>query len=186
MKKLRGLIAAVLVFATALSATGCTGIKYIENEDIFIDALDSAAGISKKEIRIREKRTTYNGQDAEYLIFAEDGDNNYLYVRYEDEDDAMDAFEDFYEDFEEVLGDKDFDGSNVRSISKTKGSVVINGDFEDGIELSGFAKFMDDTEFYGGVYVNKNVLIKVYSLDGSKRDKEKITNFLKEIGLPKP
>ena len=186
MNKLRGLAAAFLAGAMMLSVAGCSGVKYIEDEDKFFDALEKTADIRKKDTILHEKNTIFDGDDVEYIIFAEDGDNYYLYVRYEDEDDAMDRFEEFFEDFEDALDDDVFDGANMRALSKTKGSVVLNGDFEDGVELSGFDKFYDDTGFYGGVYVNKNVYIEVYSLDGSKRDKEKIDTFLKTIGMPKP
>ena len=49
MKKLRALIATVLVFATTLSLAGCAGFKVIEDEDDFFDALDNAVGIDEDE-----------------------------------------------------------------------------------------------------------------------------------------
>ena len=50
MKKLSSLTAAVLVGATMLSVAGCSGIRYIESEDIFFDALKNTVGIKKRDL----------------------------------------------------------------------------------------------------------------------------------------
>ena len=188
MKKLRALTATVLALATAFSIAGCSGFKVIDDEDVFFDALDNAIGIDEDET-LHDKNVKVNGDKAEYVIYAKDGDNIYTYIRFKDEDDALDYFEEFYEDFEDAKEDKDFTGNHTASMGKTRGNVVFNGEVESGTTLSLYRNdmyFYEDTEIYGGVYVNKNVYIEVYSVDGSKRDKEKINTFLKEIGFPKP
>lgn len=184
MKKIRAVIASVLACATLLSFTGCNNFKAIEDEDIFFDALDSAVGIDEDETT-HVKNTTVSGNKAEYVITAKDGDNTYIYIRYKKDEDAMDYFEDMYDDFEDICKDKDFDGSHSSSLSKTKGYITFNGDVESGSRI-GTRYMSKDTEIYGGIYVNKNVYIEVYSIEGSKRDKEKASNFLKELGFPKP
>ena len=98
MKKLRALIATVLVFATTLSLAGCTGFKVIQDEDDFFEALDNAAGIDEDET-LHLKNVTVGGDKAEYLIHVKDGDNYYTYIRFKKEDDAMDYFDEVYEDF---------------------------------------------------------------------------------------
>ena len=188
MKKLKAITAAFLACATMLSFTSCAGFKVIDDEDVFFDALDNAVGIDDDET-FNQKNTTYNGDKVEYVIYAQDGDNFYTYIRFKKADDAMDLFDDFYQDFKEIREDGDFEGSHSSSATKTRGSVVFNGEIESGSAISFFRhdKYLyEDTEVYGGVYVNDNVYIEVYSMNGSKRDKEKITNFLKEIGFPKP
>ena len=184
MKKMRAVIASVLVCATLFSFTGCSSFKAIEDEDVFFDALDDAVGIDKDETT-HAKNTTVGGDKAEYVITAKDGDNTYIYIRYKDEDDAMDYFEDMYDDFQDLCKDKDFKGSHSASLSKKKGYVTFNGDVESGSKI-GSRYLSQDTEIFGGVYVNKNVYIEVYSIEGSKRDKEKATAFLKQLGFPKP
>lgn len=186
MKRLRSLIAAVLVGATMLSVAGCSGMKYIESEDAFFDALKNSASIRKKDMQLHEKNTEYNGDDVEYLTFTEDGHNSYCYIRFEDADDAMKMFEDKYDSFEDLLDDEEFDGTNKRLISKGKGYLVLNGDVEEGAEFDGFTFYSGDMEYYGGFYVNKNVYIEVYTLNGSKREKEKIDAVLKDLKLPTP
>ncbi|MCR4704094.1 MAG: hypothetical protein K5665_10585 [Saccharofermentans sp.] len=186
MKKLSSLTAAVLVGATMLSVAGCSGIRYIESEDTFFDALKNTVGIKKRDMLVHEKNTTYSGIDVEYLTFTEDGNNSYCYVRYEDPDDAMERFENKYESFEDILGDKLFDGSNRRMINRDQGYIVLDGDLEKDTEFDGSTYHLSDTHYYGGFYVNKNVYIEVYSVNGSRKDKEKIDAVLKELNLPKP
>lgn len=188
MKKLHSAVAVILVMATVLSLSGCSSFKVIDNEDQFFDALEESAGIKKKNT-IHEKKYEVNGDDTEYFIYTGDGDNFYTYIRFEDEDDAMDYFDEFYQDFEEIKEDKEFDGSYSMSMNKTRGMVTFNGEVEsdNGLNFYHMNKyFFEDTDIYGGVYVNKNVYIEVYSANGSKRDKEKIDKFLKQLGLPKP
>lgn len=188
MKKLRALIATVLVFATTLSLAGCAGFKVIEDEDDFFDALDNAVGIDEDET-LHVKNVTVNGDKAEYVIHVKDGDNYYTYIRFKKEDDAMDYFDEIYEDFADICEDKDFTGSRTTSMNKVRGTVIFNGELESGSPLYLYSNdvfLYKDAEIYGGVYVNQNVYIEAYSVDGSKRDKEKINTFLKEIGFPKP
>ena len=188
MKRLKAVTAAFLACATLLSLTGCFGFKVIDDEDVFYDALDNAAKIDKDETR-HEKNVTLDGDKVQYYITASDGDNFYTYIRYKKADDALDRFDDFYEDFEDIKDDGEFEGSSSMSYGKTSGSVIFNGELEGNTAI-GFYRtnqyFYDDAEIFGGVYVNDNVYIEAYSVNGSKRDKEKITNFLKELKFPKP
>ena len=188
MKRLKAVIASVLTCATLLSFTSCSGFKVIDDEDVFFDALDKAAGIDKSDT-MHERNYSYNGDKVEYMIYTGDGDNFYTYMRFKKADDAMDMFDDFYQDFEEVKEDEDFEGSSTMTETKTRGSVIFNGEIESDTSLSFFHMnqyFFEDSDIFGGVYVNDNVYIEAYSVNGSKRDKEKITNFLKELGFPKP
>ena len=188
MKKMRSAVAVILVMSTIISLSGCSGFKVIDDENKFFDALADVASIKKKET-IHEKNYEVNGDDVEYFIYTGDGDNFYTYIRFEEDDDAMDYFDIFYQDFEEIKEDEEFDGSSSMSEGKTRGMVTFNGEVgkDNGLNFYHMNKhFFEDTEIYGGVYVNKNVYIEVYSADGSKRDKEKIDKFLKQLGFPKP
>lgn len=188
MKKLRAIIAAALACVTMFSIAGCTNFKTIDEEDVFYDALDKAVSIDEDET-YHMKGAKVNGDKTEYVIYAKDGDNIYTYIRFKKEDDAMDYFDEFYDDFVKAKDDKDFSGSSATSMSKTKGMVLFNGELESGSELGFFKhskRITSDVEIYGGAYVSKNVYIEVASINGSKRDKEKAASFLKELGFPKP
>ena len=187
MKKLR-ILTATIIAVLMLSLAGCANFKVIDDEDVFFDALDNAVGIDEDDTQ-HGKNVTVNGDKAEYVIHVKDGDNYYTYIRFKKEDDAMDYFDEFFDDFEDINEDKEFTGARSASMNKTKGAVTFNGELESGSALFLYRNdvfFYEDTEIFGGVYVNKNVYIEVYSIDGSKRDKEKIDSFLKEIGFPKP
>lgn len=184
MKKMRAIIASFLAVATLFTFTGCSSFKVIDDEDVFFDALDDAVGIDKDETQ-HAKNTKVNGDKVEYVIYAKDGDNYYNYVRFKKEDDAMDYFDESYQDFDDIFAEKEFDGSHSMSLTKSRGAVVVSGELEYGHDI-GKKYVSSGTELYGGIYVNKNVYIEVYSVNGSKRDKEKISTFLKAIGFPKP
>ena len=188
MNKLKAVISAALACATLLSFTGCSGFKVISDEKVFFDALDNSVGIEKNDT-VHDKNTSYNGDKVEYLIYACDGDNFYTYMRFKKADDAMDMFDDFYQDFEDIKEDEEFEGSNTMSESKTRGYVIFNGEAESDSALGFYHMnqyFFEDSDLFGGVYVNDNVYIEAYSVNGSKRDKEKIMTFLKALGFPKP
>ena len=102
MKKLRTITAVVLSFATALSMTGCTSFKVIDDEEVFYDALDDAVGIEEEDTYNREN-TMVGDAKVQYVIYAEDGDNYYTYIRFKREEDAMDYFDDIYDDFRDIL-----------------------------------------------------------------------------------
>lgn len=189
MKKMRTIIAAVLACATALSFTGCGNAKKLQDEDFFYDALDKGAKLDDDDC-YHEKKAYVNGDKVEYMIYSHDGDNYYTYLRFKDADDAMDYFEDhFYDSFADAVDDDAFEGYRKASVSKTAATVVFNGELEDSTPLYFYASsfyFYSDTELYGGVYLVNNVYIEVFSVEGSKRDKEKIDNVIKNLGFPKP
>lgn len=184
MKKVRAIIAALMACITLFSLTSCAGFKVVDDEDVFFDALDKVVSIEKEETRY-EKNTRFSGSKVEYLIEAKSGDNTYRYVRFKKEDDAMDFFDDMYQNVDTIIAEKEFKGNHKISESKTRGTISLDGEVEYGLELKD-VYVSGDTDFYGTICVNKNVFIQVYSLNGSKRDKEKINNVLKELGLPKP
>ena len=104
MKKMRAVIASLLVCATLISFAGCARVKLIDDEDIFFDALDNVAGIDEDETA-HAKSTTFNGDKAEYVIQAKDGDNTYTYVIFKKADDAIEYFEDAYDSFNDAVKD---------------------------------------------------------------------------------
>lgn len=188
MKKLRTITAVVLSFATALSMAGCTSFKVIDDEEVFYDALDDAVGIEEEDTYNREN-TMVGDAKVQYVIYAEDGDNYYTYIRFKREEDAMDYFDDIYDDFRDILEDNDFEGSHSMSESNSKGHIILDGILDDNTPITFYSRSIcgnEDVELYGGIYVNDNVYIEVLTINGSKRDREKIDAFLKQIEFPKP
>lgn len=187
MKKTHILPVLALASAVMFSFTGCfaSNFRAIDDEDDFYDALDDVAGIDEDDTLSLKNFEFTDGDDVEYYIRAVDGDNYYVYVRFEDDDDAMDWFDDYYQSFDYTREEKEYKGTLAISERKTIGSAVFDCKITYGMALP--ENYVEsDAEIYGGVYVKDNCFIAVYSKDGSKRDKEKIKNFLKAIGYPKP
>ena len=196
MKKITGLAAAVLAGATILSVAGCSEVKNVQNdqdvqdvndisdEDTFFDALEKTTGIGKDDMMVNEKNASFDGPDCEIVTFTEDGNNSYCYVRYEEAEDAMHAFRERYDSLEELIETKEFDGANRKMVNDKQGYLILDGSVDAGSAFGGMTFFEKDMHYYGVFYVNKNVYIEIYTLDGSESDKETIDAVLKEMNLP--
>ena len=196
MKKISILMAVALACATILSVAGCsekTNVKDDQNdqdvvdisdEDTFFDALEKTAGISKDDMMVNEKNASFDGPDCEIVTFTEDGNNSYCYVRYEEAEDAMHAFRVRYDSLEELIETKEFDGSNRKMVNDKQGYLILDGSVDAGSAFGGMTFFEKDMHYYGVFYVNGNVYIEIYTLDGTENDKETIDAVLKEMNLP--
>ncbi|MBO4636574.1 MAG: hypothetical protein J5685_05435, partial [Clostridiales bacterium] len=103
MKKLKSVVALVLVGASMMSLAGCAKkIEPLKKKD-FKDALENALDIDDDDY------SDYDGSDYDNVWYYED---KYFidYYQYDDEDDAADWFEDVYDDYEDMIDDKDFSG----------------------------------------------------------------------------
>ncbi|MCR4688212.1 MAG: hypothetical protein K5745_01525 [Saccharofermentans sp.] len=177
MKNLKALIAGTLTGVMMLSVVGCANLKLIDDEDVIFDALDEAVGIDEDDCSTY-KDSSVDGSDTEYEIYAYDKDCTYIYIRFEDEEDAMDYFEDFYDDFQDAKEDKDLEGSYRTSLTGSSGYIVINGESK--------SDDLFDSEIYGGFYVKDNVFIAAYTLSDKDSKIDNIKSFLGAIGYPKP
>jgi len=86
MKKLKRLMAAVLVGATILSFAGCSKAKDVKNdkdveeeqeeqdipdiydEDTFFDALEKVTGITEKDMMVNERNESFDETPAEHVM----------------------------------------------------------------------------------------------------------------------
>lgn len=182
MKRMKAVVAAVLTAAMLLPSAGCSSVADLRDEDVFIDALETAAGIDDDEIEIVEE-TTYRGCDAECIVLAKHGDNIYLYVRFEDDEDGVNLAKDVHETFNDARKSQDFLGTVKAREKKISAYVLFDIEMKDDRDLV-FLEADEGMEIYGGVYARQNTYLAAFTVDGSKRDKEKITAFLKEIKYP--
>lgn len=67
------------------------------------------------------------------------------------------------------------------SVSEAEDGVV-----KKGVAFDGLAFYEEDMHYYGGFYVNKNVYIEVFSLNGSEKERKIVDLILKQLKLPKP
>jgi len=164
------IISAVLVAAMAISMVGCAKYKEIDYKT-FEDALE-AVGIDDDEYYSQK-----NYGDYDRYVVAYDGDVTYMYMLFDDEDDAQDYFEDFYDDFQDALEDHDFSGSSRRSSSRNSGFVLFDGEI-DTREL--------DSDIYGGIFYRGSMVVVVMATSDKKSDKSDVDEFLSELGFSHP
>lgn len=161
-------------------------IKYIKNEKTFFDALKKHAGINMKDTKVHSKNSEFDGHPAEYFTFTEYFSNSYGYFRFKDAKYAMSMLKSKYDSLEELLGKSEFKGSSKRTLSKDQGYVLLDGVVKKGVAFDGLTFFDRDLHYYGGFYVNKNVYIEVFSLNGSEKERKIVDSMLKQLNLPKP
>lgn len=168
MKKKIVSIALLVVFAFSL--VGCAKYKEIDYK-VFEDALEEV-GFDDDEYY-----STKNYGDYDRYVIATDGNVTYRYMLFEDEDDAYDYFEDFYDDFADAVSDRDFSGSSRRSLSRSHGFVLFNGE----IDTRHW-----DSDIYGGVFYRGSMVIEVVASSDKKSDKSDVDEFLRALGFSHP
>ena len=161
-------------------------IKYIKNEKTFFDALKKHAGISKKKTKVHSANSEFDGHPAEYFTFTENFSNSYGYFRFKNAKYAMSMLKSRYDSLEKLLAGNEFNGSSKRALSKDQGYILLDGVIRKGVEFDGLTFFEEDMHYYGGFYVNKNVYIEVFSLNGSEKERKIVDSMLKQLKLPKP
>ena len=172
MKVLKTVVCSALVATMLFCMVGCVNVKAVNKKD-FKNALEDVADIDDDEYYEYDDFDS----DIDYTIYAYDSDAYYDYSIYGDEDDALDAFEDIYDEFQDMKDDKDFDGSLRMGLSGSTGYILFNGEADGSVF---------DDEVYGGIYLKDDVVIMVYAYSDSKSDIKDINAFLSAIGLPKP
>ncbi len=161
-------------------------IIYIKSEKTYFDALKKHAGISRNDTKVHTANSEFDGKPAEYFTFTEYFHNSYGYFRFKKAKDAMSMLKSRYESLEKLLASKEFNGSSKRALSKDQGYILLDGVVRKGVEFDGLTFFEDDTHYYGGFYVNKNVYIEVFTLNGSEKERKIVDSMLKQLKLPKP
>ncbi len=164
--------------------------------------------ISKKEFL-----DYWNRADGVYIddsgreIVVIDRDNYYIYARFNDNEHALEFFEDYYYDsLIDAYEDKDFEGSFTKDLHKGwvtitrdasensvssstqqlyTGVVLLHGEFDDSICI-GEQQFYVEDDFYGGVYLFNNIVVVAYTTSANDRKIEEIDDFLESFDYPSP
>ncbi len=171
MKISKKTVSMTLIMAMTLSMTACgKNFKQID-EDVFEEGL--------KVLKLDDNMSEYDEKDyldddMTYKAFVYDDNQAYIYMEFEDEDAAIDYFEDnYYEDFEDYLLDEEFEGEESHKLKKDTGYILYNGE-EEGDEV------------YGGIFLKGNTIVVAEAGSTKKSAKKDIDAFLDEIGYPKP
>jgi len=167
MKNLKKAVAITLIGAMLLPLAGCG--KKIEP----VRARDFEAAI--EEVFDDDEYMSYDGS-----VFVSDDDFVIGYMKFEDEDDALDSWEDFIDDYEDMLDHKKFDGRHVFVNRDTYGYILLNGENSD----RNFAE--GKGYYYGGIYFTEDVLIVVITTDDRDASRQDVNTILNALGYPKP
>jgi len=179
MKKMtKGIISVVLAGSMMMSLAGCANFNLITYKD-FKKALEDALDMDDDDIR-EYKNSSVDGNETKHEVYANDGKCRYAFIEFDDADDAVDYFEEVYDEFEDTLKDDDFDGSYKKAYNENAqtGYILLNGDSDND-------DFMDG-KVYGGVFLKENTIVIVMANSQKSSDMEDIDAMLSAIGYPKP
>ena len=146
----------------------------------FEKALESLGLEEDYDYYVYEEDNTWI-DDCNTVIYGYDGNCYYEFLEFDDPADAADYFEDtFYDGFENMIIDEDFDGKYKMDFNNgsSTGYLIFNGE-ADSYEFY-------DGDFYGGIYCKKGIIVSAYALSNNSSDIEDIDTFLNAIDYPTP
>jgi len=175
MKMMKKVVSVALVGAMMMSVAACGKNYTVVSKKDFTNALEDVADLDEDDWYDYEDYYSHSKHD----IDCYDGDFHYEWIEFDNEDHAMDFFEDYYyDDFEDMIDDKDFDGKYSTKITDTEGYIILNGE-------SNSSDFFDD-ELYGGIFCKDGVVVIVLCRSTRDRDTSRVDEFLRAIGYPTP
>lgn len=173
MKTMKKVVSVILLGAMALSMAGCSKkIQTVDKKD-FKDAVKEALDADKSDIR------DWDNSDNENLWYYEGKFYVDMYI-YDDEDDAADRFEDLYDDYQDMIKDKEFDGKSKAVMGKTYGYILLNGEVTD--DDYGFA----ETDVYGGYFWVEDQFFIIICRSTKDKNTQQIDALLDALGFPQP
>jgi predicted nucleotidyltransferase len=156
------------------SLVGCSGksLKVIDSGDFedVMDDLDYYADVYDDEDYLEK------GQVEMAYAYDEDYEYYAIFVEYEDEEDAVDFFNDMFDDLKDAKDDDEFDGSYTKTTGKNYQKIVIDGEFEDAT-----GDFDEGSTYQIAFQIDKTI-IAVMAYDNGKSDKKEVDKIVKELG----
>lgn len=195
MKQFKKITAAAMAMAMILALAGCAKNFDPTDKKTFESALEEAYDLDDDEydsVKNPESTASYSyysyvldGTDIfdDYEIKSEveytDDDDAVLYfIEFDEAEDAHEWMEDnYFDDIQDAVDDKDIDGSY--SIVNTNDVLcfVVNGELD--------ADFYDD-DIYGGFYQKDNIVVIAITSSSKEKDQQKIDDLLAAIEYPQP
>lgn len=181
MKNIKKFLSVVMIVTMMTSLVACKSFKAIDDK-AFEDAVDEVYGEEPREYT--EDMFEYAGYDeydldCNYYYYLDDGILEYY--EFDDEEGAREFFEDYYyNEFEDMIEDDDFEGSRSSGLSGSRGYIIVNG------ECDGSEFWAEIDEAYGGVYWVDNIVVVAMMNSDKKSDIKDMDAFLDAIGYPAP
>ena len=170
MKKIKGVVAVLLLTAMVVSFAGCGSVKEIAAKDF---------KSTVKDVLDCDKEDLYENESKDYTRISYSGDDYDKYyvsfMEYDDEDEAKYSFDSVVMKYKFL---KDHDGVEGK-IKSNKSYIVMDAEVTPYYDA-------DSDDMYGGIYFTGTTIITIYTDTGKDKDKDVIDDLLKELGLPKP
>ncbi len=170
MKKIKGVVAVLLLTAMVVSFAGCGSVKEIAAKDF---------KSTVKDVLDCDKDDLYENEAKDYTAIyyeGEDEDKYYVaFTEYDDEEEAQYSFEYTLMRYNFL---KSHDGIEGK-IKSAKSYVVMDAEITSSYDG-------DSKDRYGGVYFTGTTIITIYTDTGKDKDRDVIDELLEELGLPKP
>lgn len=166
MKNFKKILVLVLVLAMVFSLTACNK-KAIDDKDFedIMEDLDYEVYEGEGDKKV----------DTYMYAYDEDMEFYFTFEEYDDEEDAIDDFNDNVDDMKEVKEDGDLDGTIKVSGSGNFKKAVVKGDFDEDSD-------MFDGDVYAVMVRVDNILIYGYTDSTKDKDVDEINNVFKELG----
>ncbi len=171
---IKSFLSVTLVASMLFSLTACAGVKEYDKKEV--------KSILKDELDLKADDDFYSYDWDDYESFyGSYGKASFRVYIYDDEDDALDFFEDLVDDFQDDKDDGVFSGRTKCVTSKTSGYITFSGEADDDGDF-----FAEDEYYYGGIYYNGCMVIIVTADKDKDSAREDVQAFLKAFGLPRP
>ena len=157
-------VSEIYEFYGDITSLGLGGITFITSDE-FTDAVIAAAGADVhilSEDHYEFMAYTYGGTSLEIV-----------YMIYDDEEDAIEEYEDICDDFRDLVDDGDFEGDYYFDTDY----LTVDGTINDGGLLY---------SMYGGIYCVDGTIVYAFARDYNSGEKDMAETFLQEIGYPMP
>ena len=163
---IKSFLSVTLVASMLFSLTACAGVKEYDKKEV--------KSILKDELDLKADDDFYSYDWDDYESFyGSYGKASFRVYIYDDEDDALDFFEDLVDDV--------FSGRTKCVTSKTSGYITFSGEADDDGDF-----FSEDEYYYGGIYYADNMIIRVSAQKDKDSARDDVNAFCKAFGLPKP
>lgn len=172
-KAIKTIVSVVLLASMAFSIAGCAKkIEPVKKKD-FKDALEEVFDIDEDDY------SDYDWDDYTNIYYY-DHDYRVEMYQFDDEDDALEMFEDLYDEYEDMIEDKEFKGKKKGVFNEKAGYgyILLNGESESD-------EFYDD-DIYGGFYWSGDTIIVVIVLSDKDKYTDNIDAMIRALGYPKP
>lgn len=173
-----------IVIAVLMLISTYIGYKKYEPDksEVFYSALEKVAGVKETATDTEYDRVLSDGTKVAHSIVVNKGNLVYVYMRFDDANKAVYFYDNYERSFDAAVQSMTYKGNFTRS---EDAYVLFDGALSKGIILPE-KTVPGSSTIYGGFYVKDDILISVYTVNGTEDSKQKVDDFLDKIDYKKP